>query len=418
MAQVPGDDDLSAPALSPLANSPAPAPAPLADSPATALAPEAAPLGRVFDVTKYGAVADGKTENNLAFSDAWNAACKYSGNATFFIPKGTFFLGPVSFNGPCYNKQSPKVEIRGTLKAPSSLNAFPAVTWIIFQGLHGFNLTGAETALLDAQGAEAWTQSDCLKKEKCDNFPTSLRFIEISGGTMANITLMNSKAFHISFLNCNDIVVHGINITAPWDSPNTDGIHISNSTNIQVTSSTIGVGDDCVSIGPGNTNVSVSNIKCGPGHGISVGSLGKYPNEKDVVGVSVKNCTISGTTNGVRIKTWPGSPASKAYNLTFEDIVMTNVSNPIIIDQEYCPWHSCNSKPSLVKLSNIHFKKIRGTYNTKSAVTLLCSSIIPCNDIQLMDINLTSMKVDGQVASTFLMMKGTSNGVQIVNSCC
>lgn len=73
----------------------------------------------------------------------------------------------------------------------------------------------------------------------------------------------------------------------------------------------------------------------------SVGSLGKYMNEEDVSGVSVRNCTVSGTTNGVRIKTWPGSPPSQASNFTFEDIIMHNVSNPIIIDQHYCPDHDC-----------------------------------------------------------------------------
>lgn len=75
----------------------------------------------------------------------------------------------------------------------------------------------------------------------------------------------------------------------------------------------------------------------------SVGSLGKYPNEQDVRGVSVRNCTIKDTTNGVRIKTWPGAPASQASNLTFEDIVMDNVSNPVIVDQQYCPGHSCDT---------------------------------------------------------------------------
>lgn len=75
----------------------------------------------------------------------------------------------------------------------------------------------------------------------------------------------------------------------------------------------------------------------------SIGSLGKYTDEEDVVGINVRNCTITGTQNGVRVKTWPGAPASRASNLMFTDIVMINVSNPIIIDQEYCPSNSCKS---------------------------------------------------------------------------
>ena len=67
----------------------------------------------------------------------------------------------------------------------------------------------------------------------------------------------------------------------------------------------------------------------------SVGSLGKYDDEKDVSGVVVSNCTLRDTTNGVRIKTYSGSPPSKASGITFQDIIMDVVKNPIIIDQKY-----------------------------------------------------------------------------------
>ena len=67
----------------------------------------------------------------------------------------------------------------------------------------------------------------------------------------------------------------------------------------------------------------------------SVGSLGKYKDELEVVGVLVKNCTLSGTTNGARIKSWPGNKPNKASAITFEDIIMDHVKNPIIIDQQY-----------------------------------------------------------------------------------
>lgn len=67
----------------------------------------------------------------------------------------------------------------------------------------------------------------------------------------------------------------------------------------------------------------------------SIGSLGKYQGEKDVSGVTVSNCTLRSTTNGVRIKTYTGSPPSKASSITFKDIIMDMVKNPIIIDQKY-----------------------------------------------------------------------------------
>lgn len=96
----------------------------------------------------------------------------------------------------------------------------------------------------------------------------SLKLSNVLNGTVSNINLVDSKGFHVSIFQCDNIHFSGFNITAPWNSQNTDGIHISQSTNINVTNSNIGVGDDCVSIGPGSVNVSVSNVTCGPGHGI------------------------------------------------------------------------------------------------------------------------------------------------------
>ena len=55
----------------------------------------------------------------------------------------------------------------------------------------------------------------------------------------------------------------------------------------------------------------------GPGHGIDIGSLDKYSNEKDVVGVRVRNCIFSNALNGVRIKTCPDSQQSVVNDILF-----------------------------------------------------------------------------------------------------
>jgi polygalacturonase len=57
---------------------------------------------------------------------------------------------------------------------------------------------------------------------------------------------------------------------------------------------------------------------------------------------SVKNVTVSssvftGTTNGVRIKTWANSKPGSVDQVAFIQCTMINVQNPILIDQHYCP---------------------------------------------------------------------------------
>ncbi|CAI0467230.1 unnamed protein product [Linum tenue] len=149
--------------------------------------------------------------------------------------------------------------------------------------------------------------------------------------------------FHIGIVLSDNVRAKNLHLIAPADSPNTDGIHISQSNLVKVTRSTIETGDDCVAAIQGCTEVAIKKVTCGPGHGISVGSLGKYPDEKDVRGITVKNCTLKNTdNNGIRVKTWPGSPAGSATGILFENIAMINVSNPVMIDQEYCPSRTCN----------------------------------------------------------------------------
>ena len=74
--------------------------------------------------------------------------------------------------------------------------------------------------------------------------------------------------FHMFVSNCQNVTIRGVKLEAPFNSPNTDGIHIGSSEFITVANTIIGTGDDCVSIGHGSKNINVLGVTCGPGHGI------------------------------------------------------------------------------------------------------------------------------------------------------
>lgn len=135
-----------------------------------------------------------------------------------------------------------------------------------------------------------------------------------------------------------------IRISAPEDSPNTDGMKIGSSHRIRIWRTVIATGDDCIALLSGSTKIHISKVVCGPGHGISIGSLGRNDGEQDVSDIVVKNSTLVTTSNGLRIKTWSSPASCKASNFLFQDIIMDNVLNPISIDQLYCPYASCDQK--------------------------------------------------------------------------
>lgn len=341
--------------------------------------------GAIFDVKKSGAKADGSSDDSQAIMSAWKEACASPQPSQIVIPGGTYMVGPVTFQGPC--KAPITIQSQGNWKAPTDLNKLKSQDgWIVFQNIDALTLSGGT---FDGQGQIAWSQNDCAKTGKCTSLPINLRFNKITNSMIRDITSVNSKLFHMNLLNCNNLTLIHVTIKAPETSLNTDGIHIGRSDGINITASDIKTGDDCVSLGDGSQHVLVERVTCGPGHGISVGSLGKYHNEEPVVGVTVRNCTFTNTMNGVRVKTWPASPNGVARDMHFEELIMNNVSTPILIDQQYCPYGQCQAEvPSRVKISDISFKGIRGTSATKLAVKLVCSKGIPCQNVEMSDINL------------------------------
>lgn len=194
---------------------------------------------------------------------------------------------------------------------------------------------------------------------------------------------------HVHFEKLRSAIITNITIDAPGESPNTDGIHLSGSRDVVVDHCQIGTGDDCISIVDGCSYLNISNIICGPGHGVSIGSLGKHGANDDVENVVVSDVHFISSTNGARIKTWQGGKGY-ARNILFQRIRTENSYNPVIIDQFYCDKENCTEHESAVQVSNITFRDIHGTSQGRYAVKLDCSATVPCTGIVLEDINIHS----------------------------
>ncbi|KAJ9685691.1 hypothetical protein PVL29_017646 [Vitis rotundifolia] len=149
----------------------------------------------------------------------------------------------------------------------------------------------------------------------------------------------------VSFVQCDNLKVYGLNVQ------NAQQMHVTFEESM---------------------NVQASNIM----------------SEARVSNVMVNTAKLIGTTNGVRIKTWQGG-SGYAENIVFQDIKMENVSNPIIIDQNYCDQETpCKEQNSAVQIRNIVYKNITGTSATKMTTIFNCSKTLPCQGIVQKDINL------------------------------
>ncbi|PPD74743.1 hypothetical protein GOBAR_DD28325 [Gossypium barbadense] len=345
---------------------------------------------RTFNVKYYGAIADGRTDNRKAFLRVWMDACDQKGVSIVYIPKGVYMLGSVEFAGPC--RGVTMFFMKGDLRAPRG--AFLNVeTWLGFRYVDNLIMKGGGT--LDGQGQSAWPFNQCHKNNNCQTLPISVKFDFVTNSRIKSIRSIHSKNAHFSFFGCTNINISNVELLAPDYSPNTDGIKMGSSSNIRISYSKISTGDDCMAILSDTSNIDISNVYCGPGHGISIGSLGKYTNEKNVNGVSVRKCTLNGTDNGIRIKSWESPISITASNFLFQDIFMYNVRNPIIIDQTYCPHPPCNRQTaSHVQIRDVTYRNIFGTSSSEIAVSMQCSKKFPCKNIVMTDIKFGGVECD------------------------
>nr|GMC78970.1 exopolygalacturonase clone GBGA483-like [Ipomoea batatas] len=243
----------------------------------------------IFDVMKFGAKADGKTDDSKAFVGAWGAACKAAG-ANTITAAGKYMAGPILFQGPC--KGAITIEAhKMIMTALPDPYAFKGQPWVTFSSVHGLTINGGT---FDGNGAAAWKLPECGKKGNVCRLPANLYFNVMTGLKIIGVTNKNSKQFHMTIGGCKDVTIQNYTVDTPGDAPNTDGVHIGKSSKVSIIGASIKTGDDCVSLGDGVQDVHVEKVTCGPSHGLAIGSLGKYPNEKPVLGITVKNCTLTG----------------------------------------------------------------------------------------------------------------------------
>ena len=196
--------------------------------------------------------------------------------------------------------------------------------------------------------------------------------------TAYKITLQNSPKFHLSGVG-NDWTVWGIKIKAPPDSPNTDGVDPSGSSNVTVTKSYISDGDDWVSPKADSghiANVTVSNNYFYSGHGVSIGSETNAGLNNMYVHDDVIDNGFGGTSfDSLRIKSG-ASEGGEVYDVLYKNICINNGGDTIVIDPYYTSatgtlypnFHDITFSNVHKLLHNSSYKSTMTGYNTNGVV--------------------------------------------------
>lgn len=190
--------------------------------------------------------------------------------------------------------------------------------------------------VIEGNGQRWWKEKDALEHKR----PYLICFNQCRHVKLEGIMLLNSPAWTVHPLYCDDVLIHGIRIKNPADSPNTDGINPNSSRNIRISDCIIDVGDDCIAIKAGTEetpnpmpceNITITNCNMVHGHGgIVIGS----EMSGCVRNVTVSNCVFQDTDRGIRVKT-KRRRGGTVERLLFQNIIMDRVICPFAFNMFY-----------------------------------------------------------------------------------
>ena len=316
----------------------------------------------LLDVRRFGAAGDGN-HNDTAAIQAAIQSCP--DNGTVWIPRGTYYTGPLFLKSHMTFWVDEGAVILGDAKR-ENYPVLPGIIRHLYDNKKEYNLSSWEgnpldsyASLLTAIGVEGLdivgrgtidgNASNCdwwidPKVKRVAWRPKLIFFNACKNVRMQGLSLQNSPCWCVHPYYSDELDFLDLTIQNPPDSPNTDGFDPESCENVRLLGTTISVGDDCIAIKSGKLymanahhketkNIVIRNCHMKNGHGsVTVGS----EIAGGVRGLHVTHCIFSGTDRGVRIKTRRGrGDRSVLTDLLFENITMNRVHMPVTVNMFY-----------------------------------------------------------------------------------
>ncbi|KAH9611101.1 hypothetical protein KSS87_023853 [Heliosperma pusillum] len=222
-------------------------------------------------ITEFGGVGDGTTSNTKAFQAAVAHLSQFEsdGGSLLFVPAGKWLTG--SFNLTSHFTLF--LDRDAVLLASQVLEEWPLIDPLPSYGrgrdaaggryaslIFGSNLTDViitgNNGTIDGQG-ETWWQKFHNGELKYTR-PYLIEMMYSDTLQISNLTLVDSPSWNVHPVYSSNILIQGITITAPVNSPNTDGINPDSCTNTRIEDCYIVSGDDCVAVKSGWDEYGIS----------------------------------------------------------------------------------------------------------------------------------------------------------------
>ncbi|XP_063216717.1 endo-polygalacturonase-like [Bacillus rossius redtenbacheri] len=253
------------------------------------------------------------------------AVLKASSNAKLF-DKGRNICGTVSKE---YNGCNPLI---------SMMN-------VVGSGIYGKGKIDGQGGIKLTGKSQSWWDlaHEAQVKNEYQNNPTLIEIDASRDITLYQVAINNAPNYHVIINQSNGTTIWGVSLYTPASARNTDGIDPSGSQNITIAHSSISTGDDNIAIKAGrgpSRYISVTNNHFGAGHGMSIGS----ETNAGVSHVTVTTLTQQNSLNGLQIKS-DRSKGGLVTDISYTDVCLRNVTNPIVLNTEYSKTATGNLIP-------------------------------------------------------------------------
>lgn len=307
-------------------------------------------MSEIFNITEYGAIADGKTINTEAIQKAIDECCE---GGIVVIPEGTFLSGAVYLK----SDMTLRLEEGAVLLGSENTEDYPIIKYR-WEGIERdcysslVNTKDGEIKNLTIEGCgKIDARGNMLRdKELIDGADRPGRSVCIRNAenvVVNGVEIRNSPAWCLHFIYCRNVMVDGVRIHTKYDEngnkygiKNGDGIDVDSCQDVVIKNCIIASQDDCIAIKSGKDedgrrvgiateNVIIENCKFINGFGVAIGS----EMSGGVENVTVRNCEFENSFSIGTVKA-PRGRGGVIDGILYDNCKLKNTST----EHTDCEW--------------------------------------------------------------------------------
>jgi hypothetical protein len=251
---------------------------------------------KIYNVKTYGAIGNGSVLETAKLQNAIDA-CYNGGGGQVYFPAGTY-------KTTCLNlKSNVTIKLDAGAKIQASLTATDWSGGPVLKATSLNNIGVIGNGIIDGGGAVYYVDGSQVSGTKPQGI---INFENSTNVTISGIRMQNAVAVTCKIAQCDNVLVDSVIVRNPEFAiaRGTDGIDINGGRYVTVQNCDVETGDDAICIKP---------------QGDAWTSPARATHD-----ITIKNCTVASTTNGIKIGT---GTTDEAYNLNFIDIIVNKHSS-------------------------------------------------------------------------------------------